>query len=190
MDDKRYKKHPYFRTFDKNQEKFYPVYVGKHGFIKIFNPSFQSYLATAGYLTKRCKYYRVSLQFKHKKVSKYVHRLIADVWCNREVQGLKIVHHIDHNTKNNICENLQWTTTSLNALMKKTSALNIKRNDGWYQSAFTFRGCKVLSIHLFKTAKEAKSYGLRLREKLYVNERKNFINDALEQNSKSISITH
>lgn len=43
-----------------------------------------------------------------------VHRLVAELFCNRDDENKNIVNHIDGDTKNNHFTNLEWTTNREN----------------------------------------------------------------------------
>lgn len=68
----------------------------------------------------------VSLFEKGKKSTFLVHRIIAEVFIENPL-GLKIVHHIDGNRKNNDVSNLRWVTASENASESFISGANAKR---------------------------------------------------------------
>lgn len=53
-------------------------------------------------------YYAVVLSNRGEKKTKYVHRLVADAFCEKE-EGKNIVHHKDENKQNNCYLNLEWT---------------------------------------------------------------------------------
>ena len=55
-------------------------------------------------------YLRVQLYKKHKRI----HRLVADRWLPAPTEEGLVVHHIDHNKKNNNVENLMWCTQKYN----------------------------------------------------------------------------
>jgi len=44
-----------------------------------------------------------------KRNHKYVHRLVAEAFCERP-EGCNVVNHIDNNKENNNADNLEWTT--------------------------------------------------------------------------------
>lgn len=54
-------------------------------------------------------YLIVGLRMKGKRKNFYIHRLVAECFCNRRI-GENVVNHKDYNTKNNHFENLEWTT--------------------------------------------------------------------------------
>lgn len=59
-------------------------------------------------------YFRVALSKKSKRYNRSVHRLVAEAFMPKEDDRLNIVNHLDCNKKNNIVENLEWTTVSGN----------------------------------------------------------------------------
>lgn len=60
-----------------------------------------------------CGYERVALSINKKLVTKKVHRLVADAFCEKYVE-YKEVNHIDGNKLNNNASNLEWCTRSEN----------------------------------------------------------------------------
>ena len=54
-------------------------------------------------------YLRVHYNQSYKRFDRYVHRLVAEAYCNRP-DGCNVVNHIDNNKENNNAENLEWTT--------------------------------------------------------------------------------
>lgn len=58
-------------------------------------------------------YFRVHYQLNGKRADRYVHRLVADAFCNHP-EGCDVVNHIDNNQWNNASENLEWTTQRAN----------------------------------------------------------------------------
>jgi hypothetical protein len=55
-------------------------------------------------------YLRVQLYGKTRRI----HRLVADRWLPGPTEPNLVVHHIDHNRKNNKAENLMWVTQKYN----------------------------------------------------------------------------
>ena len=56
---------------------------------------------------------RISIvQLKINNVSKhyYVHKLVAEVWLPKPIEGQTFVTHLDGNLKNNHVSNLKWLT--------------------------------------------------------------------------------
>lgn len=58
-------------------------------------------------------YLIVSLNKDGIRKSRYVHRLVAEMFINKPV-GKEYVNHIDYNRKNNTVENLEWCTQAEN----------------------------------------------------------------------------
>lgn len=58
-------------------------------------------------------YVRIALYANNKRVCKYVHRLVAEVFLDNP-DKLPEVNHIDGNRSNNNSVNLEWITTSKN----------------------------------------------------------------------------
>lgn len=84
--------------------------VSNYGRIKSivkYNKLMKSALDKSGYL-KICL-----TDFKHKKHTFKVHRLVAENFLENEI-GKEQVNHIDGNKKNNKVENLEWCTQSEN----------------------------------------------------------------------------
>ena len=144
------------KSYDPLSEKFYPILVSPKGFVKVYVPKLGKYMSSAGFLSKKSKYYRVSvLQKNGKRKYYYVHRLVAETFCERPAQILKFVHHLNHNTCDNRAENLEWTSVGLNCLMKKTLC---------YMKAYNMT-TKSTSNHV-STGKETKSCQLKFLKPL------------------------
>lgn len=58
-------------------------------------------------------YASVSLSKNGKRVSKKIHRLVANAFVPNP-DGCKVINHIDGNKKHNPASNLEWTTSSAN----------------------------------------------------------------------------
>ena len=174
-----YMKHPFLKSYDAKNDMFYPVLVSKMGFVKMYVPKIGAYMSTAGYLSKRSKYYRISVPFKNgKKKSFYVHRLVAETFCDRPAKALRIVHHLNNNEKDNRAENLEWTSNGLNCLMKKNSLCYEETSideKTYYQPRFHWKGQKYLSARVFETEKAARNHGLKIRQNFYNEERNRII---------------
>ena len=61
------------------------------------------------------RYCTVALYKDKAKRHFYVHRLVAEVFCEKQ-DGREVVNHIDNNTHNNKAENLEWVTPKSNTL--------------------------------------------------------------------------
>lgn len=67
------------------------------------------------FMSTRSGYFIVNLCKKCKRVSKQVHRLVADAFINNPLNK-NIVNHIDFDRKNNNVENLEWCTQKENVI--------------------------------------------------------------------------
>lgn len=84
-----------------------------------------------------------------KKRVKYIHRLVADAFCDRP-EGCDIVNHLDFNVQNNTADNLEWVTPRGNILY------SMQRNRyKKFPSAKCIVGEKDNVKHLFQSAHEA-----------------------------------
>ncbi len=54
-------------------------------------------------------WFKSSRGWKH-RITKPIHRLVAEAFCDRETLEHKFVIHIDYNKTNNYFENLRWVT--------------------------------------------------------------------------------
>jgi hypothetical protein len=54
-------------------------------------------------------YKKVYYNISGKRQNRYIHRLVAEAFCNHP-SGFDIVNHIDNNKLNNMASNLEWTT--------------------------------------------------------------------------------
>lgn len=59
---------------------------------------------------KSTGYYAVSLHKNGKQTQAFVHRLVAEAFCEKQ-EGCDVVDHINTNSKDNSATNLRWTTT-------------------------------------------------------------------------------
>lgn len=116
-------------------------------------------------------YLMVSLQKDGKRSPRYVHRLVAEAFVDNPEEK-PVVNHIDHNTKNNSAENLEWCTVKENVrhslhLMRKPRKKCKASNTGHkYISLRTKRGKPFYRVSVygcsaercFKTLKQAVEY--------------------------------
>lgn len=65
----------------------------------------------------------VNLFYENKRTRKYVHRLVAEAFIEKE-EGKNYVNHIDFDRSNNIVSNLEWCTQCENVQYSK---LNMKK---------------------------------------------------------------
>lgn len=61
-------------------------------------------------------YYRISLSFENSAKTFRVHRLVAEIFCEKrtDIKTANIVNHIDGNKVNNDSKNLEWVTVQEN----------------------------------------------------------------------------
>ena len=60
-------------------------------------------------------YLIVSLQNCNKRKNYYVHRLVAEAFCDKSI-NCSVVNHKDYNKYNNAAENLEWCTQKQNVI--------------------------------------------------------------------------
>ena len=58
-------------------------------------------------------YLRVTLPATNGQRDAYIHRLVAEAFCER-AEGCNVVNHKDFNTQNNCSTNIEWTTQKEN----------------------------------------------------------------------------
>ena len=80
-------------------------------------------LSTTNLCTTR--YEQASLHKGGKRVVRDVHRLVAETFIPNPC-GYNFVNHIDHNTRNNCVDNLEWCTQEYNN-QNKINCLKYKR---------------------------------------------------------------
>ena len=54
-------------------------------------------------------YLRVRLPVDNGRKDIYIHRIVANAFCERP-EGCDIINHLDNNNQNNAADNLEWTT--------------------------------------------------------------------------------
>ena len=94
-------------------------------------------------------YLRVSVTYDDGRRDAYIHRLVAEAFCNHP-EGLDVVNHIDNDPANNKAENLEWTTQRGNVL----HAMDQDRVKG-FPNARAVIGEKDGKILVFRSAHEA-----------------------------------
>jgi len=63
----------------------------------------------------RTGYHRIHVSVKGGRIDLYIHRLVADAFCEHP-EGCDVVNHLDCNNQNNKASNLEWTTQEDNVL--------------------------------------------------------------------------
>lgn len=105
-------------------------------------------------------YLIVGLRNGSKRRNFYVHRLVAEAFCEKASRG-NVVNHIDHNRSNNTAENLEWCTQKQNIIyssdrMKHEKSICKQTNTGEkYIRRIDNRYC--VSIHKLKIYKSFKT---------------------------------
>ena len=127
----------------------------------------------------RSGYYVVNLCKNGKRISKQIHRLVAEAFIPNP-DGKKIVNHKDYNRKNNYVENLEWVTQKENVMwsaerMKKPRKVirtNTKmRNIIYRKSNNTYR--VIINRKEYKSQKTLED-AIILRDNI-LKERKNYL---------------
>ena len=114
-------------------------------------------------------YLRVNLKANGNSKMFFVHRLVAEAFCNK-VSGNNIVNHLDFNCTNNNADNLEWTTLKGN-LQYSLQRGRFNRTEEWlYNQAKSLeKYCKpVIGVNIttgdevyFKSINEAGRSGFR-----------------------------
>jgi len=60
-------------------------------------------------------YLIVGLKKDGNRENHYIHRLVADAFCERK-ENCEVINHLDHNRRNNCASNLEWCTQKDNVL--------------------------------------------------------------------------
>lgn len=89
----------------------------------VYNLKRKKFLKT----TKSDRYIVVSLNKNGLRKRYYVHRLVAEAFCDNPL-GKPYVNHIDHNRENNNYSNLEWVTAKENVLHHVASVFYNKAN--------------------------------------------------------------
>jgi hypothetical protein len=75
-------------------------------------------------------YLKVTLSIDKIQVQRYVHRLVAEIYCKNELH-LKQVNHIDGNKSNNHFSNLEWCSNRENQIHAHKIGLKKNGNQLW-----------------------------------------------------------
>lgn len=113
----------------KEVEGFPLYYVSNLGNIKSLKASKEKILKpfiVNGY--EQVKLSRLNKNYETEIYNRFVHRLTAAAWCEKESQEQNEVHHKDHNKRNNTCFNLQWVTTKQHKQIHRREAAAAKDN--------------------------------------------------------------
>ena len=77
-------------------------------------------------------YKKVTITISGKQIQKYVHRLVAEAYCNIPETRAKIqVNHKDGDKSNNHADNLEWVTNSENQIHAHKNGLKGNGNELW-----------------------------------------------------------
>ena len=98
----------------------------------------------------RAGYSRIHISIEGKRKELYIHRLVADEFCEH-LPGNNVVNHIDNNVQNNDAGNLEWTTPLGNV------------HHGMRQKRFRLNAVRVIGskdgqTHEFISAHQAAAY--------------------------------
>ena len=92
--------------------KEYPVYeISNCGRVRSWHKGKPKILTP--WLDSKKKYYMITLTIDNKQQKFLIHRLVAEYFVDNP-QNKPVVNHIDHNTRNNYCDNLEWVTVQEN----------------------------------------------------------------------------
>lgn len=94
-------------------------------------------------------YQRIHFTIDGKRKDMYIHRLVAEAFCER-TDGCDIVNHKDFNPANNHADNLEWTTQRGNVIY----SMNVGRV-GRFPNAKMIIGEKAGVRYLFRSSREA-----------------------------------
>lgn len=111
-------------------------------------------------------YLIVGLMSNGKRKNHYIHRLVADAFCEKKI-GCDVVNHIDYNTHNNHSSNLEYCTQAENtrySLCNRRLFRNYKTNTG--HNFITLRNNGTYRITIKKQERQAKTLeeALEIRE--------------------------
>jgi hypothetical protein len=92
-----------------NEEEIYQI--SNYGRIRIFKPSDNDWKILKSANVKGYRYFtfKSNIDWKH-KISKPVHRLVAELFCEQESEDHKFVIHLNFVKDNNFFKNLKWVT--------------------------------------------------------------------------------
>lgn len=111
-----------------NEEEIYQV--SNYGRIRIFKPALNDWKILKSANVKGYRYFtfKSNIDWKH-KVSKPVHRLVAELFCEQPSPEHKFVIHLNYVKDNNFFKNLKWVSqeelTSHN--IKNPNVVNSRR---------------------------------------------------------------
>ena len=97
-------------TFDKiNEEEVYQL--SNYGRIRIYKSETESWKILKSANVKGYRYFtfKSNIDWKH-KISKPLHRLVAELYCEKPSDDHKFVIHLNHIKDNNHYKNLKWVT--------------------------------------------------------------------------------
>ena len=102
-----------------NEEEHYQV--SNYGRIRIFKPALNDWKVLKSANVKGYRYFtfKSNIDWKH-KISKPVHRLVAELFCEQHDPDHKFVIHINFTKDNNYYKNLKWVN------QEELTAHNIK----------------------------------------------------------------
>lgn len=94
-------------------------------------------------------YLRIHYTVNGKRVDRYIHRIVAEQFCNHP-DGCNVVNHKDHNTTNNVASNLEWVTQRDNVLYAMFNGRMKK-----FPNAIPVIGFKNGETYYYRSATEA-----------------------------------
>ena len=97
-------------------------------------------------------YLRASLPKKYGMRDAYIHRLVAEAFCDHP-DGCDVINHLDNDVTNNRADNLEWTTQRGNVLYAMDQGRVPK-----FPNAKEYIGEKGGIIRRFKSSHEAAEY--------------------------------
>lgn len=106
--------------------------------------------------TNSTGYLRVSLNLGNGMRYYFIHRLVADAFCEKK-EGCNIVNHLDGNKHNNYPSNLEWTTSTGNNRHAFATGLikpHPKCGEEHWASKFTYAQIKAIREEYIKGDQE------------------------------------